>query len=426
MNIAVFGLGYVGIVNLVCLSKLGHKIYGCDVDLRKVNSINQGKSPILEPQIDDMLISGLSKGLIHGTTNASFCIENTDIALICVGTPIDERGDVNLNDVLMVCTSLANHLKKRVEKYTLVLRSTIPPGTINEIILPHLAFILGKSPHKENLVFIPEFLREGNAVNDFFQSNRLVMGVANEKQDVSLVKALFSESMNTPFVFTDYKTAELIKYVDNAYHAIKVAFVNEIYTLGSKLGADVKRANDIFLMDTLLNISTQYLKPGNPFGGSCLTKDTRAIVKLGAKANLRMPLLESILVSNQQHQQRLLEKVIELKSQKILIYGLTFKQHTDDIRESPFLFLLMDLLNAGKNVKVFDSNLNLSMLALEYPTIIQYIEFDYRYLINWADIIVMNYPNIEQLLTDIHPNTTIILNCFDNLNYQHKSVVNLF
>ncbi len=423
MNITVFGLGYVGVVNIACLSKLGHKIYGCDIKSYKVDLINNGKSTILEPEVDGLITSGLEKGLITCSVDAGTCIENSEMALICVGTPSDKNGNVNLNYIVNTADDIARALKENPKPYTIIFRSTIPPGTIENTLLPAISKILNGIPANLNIVFMPEFLREGSAVNDFFHCSRIVVGVDMERKGEKEVKTVFGFSEQIPLIFTNYVTAEFVKYVDNAYHATKVTFANEIYSIGSRLGVNVSDANTIFLMDTILNISGKYLKPGPPFGGSCLPKDVRAIVHLGRVADVEIPFFDGVLESNRAHQERLLEKVLGFAGNKVLLYGLTFKQNTDDIRESPFLILLKDLVKKGKEVKVYDPNLNMVSLRIEFPEIVQHIEEDVTGLLAWAEVIVINKPEVKNI-TGMVQGEKAILNCYDNNAY--KSVHNLF
>jgi GDP-mannose 6-dehydrogenase len=426
MNITVFGLGYVGVVNIACLSKLGHKLYGCDVKSNKADLINSGKSTILEPGIDELLETGHRSGMILGTTEAEVCIQNTDMALICVGTPSDGEGNVNLNYIINTSLDLAKALKDLNRNYTVVYRSTIPPGTIETVVLPEFKKVLGESMNRVNLVFMPEFLREGSAVKDFFHAARIVIGLNEKEQGKKEMESVFNFSKEIPLVFTDYKTAEFVKYVDNAFHATKVAFANEIYSLGAKFGVNIPLANKLFLMDNILNISTRYLKPGTPFGGSCLPKDTRAILNLAQQTNTEVPFFEGLIASNKKHQQRLLKKVQAFGKTKLLLYGLTFKQNTDDIRESPFLVLLRSLVELKLEVKVYDPNLNLSALRIEFPDIAKYVETVESKALDGAELIVMSKNAMEHLLKVTKPEQ-IILNCFDNEDYSmgKRSVINL-
>jgi GDP-mannose 6-dehydrogenase len=427
MNIAVFGLGYVGVVNIACLSKLGHKIYGCDVKPHKAELINKGKGTILEPQIDELLLKGNTSGLVIGSTDANYCIENTEMALICVGTPSDASGNVNLNYIINTAREIGASIKKIDKKYTLVFRSTIPPGTVEETIIPELKELLGDKFKNVNIVFLPEFLREGSAVKDFFHGARIVIGLDEGLNGKEEIEKVFNFSEDSILVFTNYRTAEFVKYVDNAYHAAKVTFANEVYSIGSALGVDIKQANNIFLMDNVLNISGRYLKPGTPFGGSCLPKDTRAIIHLAEKIHVEIPFFKGLVASNHEHQKRLLQKVLEFKKKKILIYGLTFKQNTDDIRESPFLLLLKSLIDNQKDVKVVDPNLNIMSLRVEFPEIVKYINNNLEDSLKWADLIVLNKRDIKTII-ELCDNVKPIVNCIDNENYSHltSNVYNLF
>ena len=427
MNIAVFGLGYVGVVNIACLSKLNHKIYGCDVKPHKAELINTGKSTILEPQVDDLLAKGYAKSNIIGTTDSYLCIENTSMALVCVGTPSDASGKVNLNYIINTAIEIASAVKRFEKKYTLVIRSTIPPGTIENTIIPELQGVLGKQFADMSVVFLPEFLREGSAVKDFFHGARIVIGLNEKEEGKNEISEVFRFSNEMALVFTNYKTAEFVKYVDNAYHATKVAFANEIYSIGSSLGVRVKEANDIFLMDTILNVSERYLRPGAPYGGSCLPKDTRAIVHLAKLSNVEIPFFKGLIASNHAHQERMLTKALSFNKKNILIYGLTFKQNTDDIRESPFLFLLKALLENNRMVKVFDADLNLLALRVEFPEVIKYVESDLDNSIKNPDIIIVNKSDIERVIK-VGGKEKIILNCFNNEDYSTiaSNVVNLF
>lgn len=426
MNVAVFGLGYVGMVNIACLSKLGHRVTGCDIKQQKVELVNAGKSTIVEPELDDLLETAYTKGLISGTSNAEKCISETEVAIICVGTPSDQNGQVNMNYILNTSIEIAGILKKAQKRYTVVYRSTIPPGSMENIIIPEFTNVLGSAVNMINLVFMPEFLREGNAVKDFFYGARIVVGLNKTKSGEEVMTELFGFSKEVPIVVTDYKTAEFVKYVDNAYHATKVAFANEMYALGAHFQVNTKQANDLFLMDKSLNISEKYLRPGTPFGGSCLPKDTRAILKLGEQAVMDMPFIKGVIESNKQHQERLLRLVIDQHKRKILLYGLTFKKNTDDIRESPYLILLRSLAKLlDVEVKVYDPNLNTGNLRIEFPDVVRYIETNEEDALNWAELVVQSRGSIHELSKKVNKEV-VILNCLDNETYTQTNIINLF
>jgi len=426
MNVAVFGLGYVGMVNIACLSKLGHRVTGCDIKQQKVELVNAGKSTIVEPELDGLLETAYTKGLISGTSNAEECISETEVAIICVGTPSDQNGQVNMNYILNTSIEIAGILKKTQKRYTVVYRSTIPPGSMENIIIPEYTNVLGSAVNMINMVFMPEFLREGNAVKDFFHGARIVVGLNKTKSGEEVMTELFGYSKEVPIVVTDYKTAEFVKYVDNAYHATKVAFANEMYALGAHFHVNTKQANDLFLMDKSLNISEKYLRPGTPFGGSCLPKDTRAILKLGEQAEMNMPFIMGVIESNKQHQDRLLKLVIDQHKRKILLYGLTFKKNTDDIRESPYLILLRSLAKLlDVEVKVHDPNLNTGNLRIEFPDVVRHIETNEEDALNWAELVVQSRGSIHELSKKVNKEA-VILNCMDNETYAHTNIINLF
>lgn len=426
MNIAVFGLGYVGMVNIACLSKLGNRVIGCDIKQQKVELVNSGKSTIVEPELDELLDTAFKKGLISGNSNAEKCIKVTDVAIICVGTPSDSAGQVNMNYILNTSIEIARIVKNTQKKYTVIYRSTIPPGSMDNMIRPHYSEVLGQKTDLVTLVFMPEFLREGNAVKDFFYGARIVVGLNESRDGEKTLSELFGFSKEVPIMYTDYKTAEFVKYVDNAFHATKVAFVNEMYALGSYFEVDTKKANELFLMDKSLNVSEKYLRPGSPFGGSCLPKDTRAILRLGELASMEMPFIKGVIESNKQHQHRLFSLVMSFGKKRILLYGLTFKKHTDDIRESPYLNLLRAIAEThGLEVKVYDPNLNISNLRVEFPDVVRHIELSEEVALNWAELIVQSQGSLVELSSKVNENK-YILNCMDNEDYLRKNIVNLF
>jgi len=398
MNISVFGLGYVGVVNIACLSKLGHTLYGCDIKPHKVAEIAAGKSPIHEPQVDELLSTGASDGRIHASKDAALVIENTEMALVCVGTPSSPEGYVNLSYCINTVMEIAEHVKRLNKKFTLVFRSTIPPGTIEDKIMPEVNKILGENNPLMEVLFLPEFLREGSAVKDFFECRRIVVGCKDDSQKNDAIEEAFNFSDDVPLKYVNFRTAEFIKYADNAYHATKVAFANEIYSLGAKFGVDVKKANEIFMMDDILNVSANYLKPGLPYGGSCLPKEVRAIGNLGKIAGMEVPFFKGMYESNVQHQARLHEKVMSYGKKKILVHGLTFKHDTDDVRESPLLFLSQSLMNEEVEFKIFDPNLNLENMRRENADVVRFVNANEDDLIEWADLIVTSRRNPESLV----------------------------
>jgi len=425
MEVAVFGLGYVGMVNIACLADKGHKVIGCDVKPHKVTLVNSHESTIYEPGITELMKDGGAKGLISASVEVKDVIANSTVALVCVGTPSDAEGNVNLNYIINTAHDISSAVYANKKRYTIIFRSTIPPGTIQNVLLKEIEKV--DNEHLIDVVFLPEFLREGNAVYDFNHGARVVAGVNKKGNGKEVVDALFGFNKSTPIVYTDYNTAEFVKYVDNAYHATKVAFANEVYSIGAGFNIDVKLANDIFLMDNSLNISTKYLRPGMPFGGSCLPKDSRAILHLANQVNVQSPFFDGVLSSNTAHQNRLLKRVIESGKQQVLIWGLTFKSNTDDIRESPFLFLLRDLVKLNYEVKVYDPKLNVSNLRIEFPDVVKHLCASIDEACNWAGTIVYNEKDIDTFKQQVSQNKPV-LDCNGDLSAltEWKGVRNLF
>lgn len=415
MKISIFGLGYVGIVNLACLSKLGHTMYGCDIKSQKVDAVLKQKSYIYEPGVDDLIREGFEKGLIFASTDVSEVVANTDMALICVGTPSREDGTVNLDYSINTTIEIAKNLKKLGKKYTIVYRSTLPPGTIEKYFIPELKSLLGDMFGNVKVAFLPEFLREGSAVKDFFNCSRIVIGISDSS--VNDLQEVFAFSKDIPLVYTDITTAEFVKYVDNAFHAAKITFSNEIYSIGAAYGINVEKANEIFLMDKHLNISTNYLRPGLPFGGSCLPKDMRAINHLAKEKNISSPMIASIMASNAEMKTKLYNKVVSFSKKKILLIGLSFKNHTDDVRESPMLHLANTLIHNGYDLKIYDPDLNITTLRIENAGIVKYITEDLQTAIRQSELIIVCKRFMEEVLAHAS-GQNIILNCYNQSVYQ--------
>lgn len=413
MNISVFGLGYVGMVNIACLADLGHHLIGCDIKPNKVNILKGGKSTVLEPGVDDRIQTAFDSGKLEAHTDAKTCVDRSEMAIICVGTPSDPSGNVNLSYINNTAAELADVLRESKKRFTLVFRSTIPPGTIENEIIPAIVSRFPEYHSYLKVAFLPEFLREGNAVKDFFKCSRIIAGIDATNSAEAEISAVFGFSDDIPLFFTDYRTAEFVKYVDNAFHAVKVAFANELYSIGSRMGVNVSKANELFLADDILNISTKYLRPGMPYGGSCLPKDTRALLHFGRISEVQTPLLEGMASSNAAHKQRIAEIVLSEKGQRVLIFGLTFKQNTDDIRESPFVDLLEELIARGRDVRVYDEKLNMVALRIEHPHLVQYIHKDLSDCASWADLIVLNEKHYQPLQALCTPQQCVI-NCLND------------
>lgn len=404
MKIAVFGLGYVGVVNVACLSKLGYTVYCTDVKKHKVQLVTDGKSPILEPEVEDLINIGVKKNVIVPTNDIRLVIDNSDVIIICVGTPSKLNGEVNLDYLKNVLIEITSYLKNDDKKY-IVFRSTVPPGTTEELIRE----FIDKRFLNIKVVFYPEFLREGSAVKDFFNYGRFVLGYSG-KNDIDDLINLLNVNKECPMFITDYKTAEYSKYIDNSFHALKVVFSNEIFGLGAELGINVSDAYNIFIADDKLNISHRYLKPGNPFGGSCLPKDVREIQHLKLRSDRVYKILENIIPSNIEFINYIYDKIIYFKTKRIAFVGLTFKNYSDDLRESPMLGLFQRLrdCNCGYELTVYDEDINIDNVRVEFPYLFVSIK-GLKEAISSAEIIIVSKRYLESVL-ELRDSSQIILN----------------
>ncbi len=359
MKISVFGLGYVGCVTVGCLSHFGHSIIGVDINEDKLKTINSGRATVVENGLDKLIKSGINNGLIKATKDLSFAIKNTEMAIICVGTPNDKNGLLDMQYVNKLIKKIASEIHNK-KFFTISIRSTVMPGT-NEYIASLVEKISGKKNNLDfGIVSNPEFLREGSAIKDFFNPPYTVIG-SNSKKSIDQMRKLYS-FLDCPLEIVDIKVAELIKFLNNSFHALKVAFGNEIGRLSRSFDLGDNKLMELFLKDTDLNISEKYFKPGFSYGGSCLPKDLKALNSL-AKSNLiNLPLLNSVELSNSEHTNHIIKRVLDFKINSIGIFGLAFKSKTDDLRYSKSIDLCEILLGKGKYVKVYDKAVNLSKL----------------------------------------------------------------
>jgi GDP-mannose 6-dehydrogenase len=360
-SLSIFGLGYVGAVTAACFASRGCKVIGVDPNPSKVDRIQAGLSPIVEADIQDMIAEARRTGLISATTDATEAIANSDISFISVGTPNQRNGKLDLSHVRNVCADIGRALKYKDAFHWIVLRSTVLPGTTEDVVTPAIEAASGKQAGRDFLVcFNPEFLREGTAVKDFFNPPFTVIGT----DDVTLaapVRELYGFLSSRTYEIS-IQAAEMIKYSCNAFHALKIAFANELGSVCGALGVDAKTVADIFKSDTHLNVSPAYLTPGFAFGGSCLPKDLRALTSRVRELDLKLPLLESILPSNTEHIERAVEAILTLGKRNIGILGLSFKAGTDDLRESPLVHLVKKLIAEGCQVQIWDKNVSLGRL----------------------------------------------------------------
>jgi len=360
-SISVFGLGYVGSVTAACFSTKGHKVLGIDVTKDKVGAMDSGKTPILEPGIQEIITDSHAKGLLSATTDVDRAVQESGVSFICVGTPSQSNGKLDLKGIKHVCGQVGASLKKKDDFHVVVTRSTILPGTTAEVITPVLEAASGKKAGKDfGVATNPEFLREGSAIKDFLNPPMTVIGV-NDPVSKALLCELY-EWVPAELFAVPVLAAEMVKYACNSFHALKVAFMNEIGTVCKRAGVDTEAVTRIFLSDKHLNISPYYLNPGFAFGGSCLPKDVRALTYRGWELDCKLPLIESIMPSNQEHIDRAAQSVMAHGKKRVGMLGLSFKSGTDDLRESPQVLLIKKLLGEGYTVKIWDENVYLGRL----------------------------------------------------------------
>jgi GDP-mannose 6-dehydrogenase len=362
MRVSVFGLGYVGCVTGTCLAKAGHEVLGVDVSAEKVAMVNAGVSPIVEPGLGPLLAALVEEGRFRATTFCGEAVSSSDIALICVGTPGRANGQLEVEAVAGVGNQIGNALGGRREPYTVVLRSTVLPGTTERVLIPALLAGAGRDLGSFLRVAVnPEFMREGSSLRDFAAPPFTLVG-CDDPSTVSLLRELYA-GVEAPFVPTSVKTAEMVKYVANAFHALKVSFANEIGDACAALAVDAQEVMRVFLMDRKLNISEAYLRPGFAFGGSCLPKDLRALLYTARAAEVSLPLLSAILPSNEGQIRRGVEAVLEARKRRVGVVGLSFKPGTDDLRESPMVSLVETLIGKGCEVRILDRNVSIARLV---------------------------------------------------------------
>mgnify|MGYP006291832295 CR=1 FL=1 len=362
MKISVFGLGYVGAVSAGVLAAEGHTVVGVDPNAEKVDMLGRGVSPIIEKDLPDILARAVEAGRLSATTSAAEAVAATDISLICVGTPSQANGSLDLQYVRRVCEQIGAALRAKDTFHVVVARSTMLPGTVRDLILPTLESHSGRRPGDDFGVCInPEFLREGTAVQDFYHPPKTVIGESDARSGV-LLADLYAE-LDAPLVRTDLETAEMVKYADNVWHALKVSFANEIGNICKAQGIDSHAVMDVFCQDTKLNLSAYYLKPGFAFGGSCLPKDVRALTYKAKQLDVPVPVLDSIMLSNRQQVETGIRLITQQGKKRVGVLGFSFKAGTDDLRESPLVDVIEHLLGKGYDVKIYDRNVNLATLV---------------------------------------------------------------
>ena len=396
LSISVFGLGYVGSVSAACFASMGHRVIGVDVNPAKVEMMESGKSPIVEASMNELVAEGNRSCRLHATVDSNAAVLESDVSFVCVGTPSLRNGKLDLSHIEMVAREIGNALKQKNSGHTFVLRSTVLPGTTESIVLPILEQASGKRAGSDfTVAYNPEFMREGSAVADFLQPPYTILG-AQDPSHLAPLRELYKPTPGQIFE-TSVAVAEMVKYLSNAFHAVKVTFANEVGTLCKNLGVDAQAVTEIFTSDTRLNISPAYLSPGFAFGGSCLPKDVRALTYRAKELDLKLPMLESLLPSNSEHVERALEAVMRTNKRKIAQLGLSFKAGTDDLRESPQVLLVKRLLGEGYELKVWDKDVSLGRLAgsnRQYieeviPHIGSLLSADLEDVLKWAEVVII-------------------------------------
>lgn len=387
MKVVIFGLGYVGCTAAACIASQGHTVHGIDVSKAKVDALNAGRSPIVEPGIDELLATAHEQGRISAAVAIGGALDDADIAIVCVGTPSGSDGSHNMSYIAQVTQSIASELAarpNRAKPLTVAYRSTMRPGTTEKIIAPILRSFLGAAmPSMVELVYNPEFLREAVAIQDYFHPPKIVLGTLDGKPSVAMTA--LHHGIDAPVFHVGIREAEITKFVDNTWHAVKVAFANEIGRVCENSEVSARQVHEIFVSDTKLNISAYYTRPGGAFGGSCLPKDVRALQHMAADIGANVHLIDSLMRSNDAHKHHQFLRVTQglEPGARILLVGLAFKAGTDDLRESPPVDLARKLLDSGYVVDIYDPVMSPDKLVG------QNLGYAYAYL-----------PTIDTLLVD--------------------------
>lgn len=417
MKISIFGLGYVGCVTATCLAVNGHSVIGVDVNPHKVRQIEGGQSPISEPRLAELLEKVTKNGQLRVTVDADLAVKETDVSLICVGTPSNQNGCVNLQFINRVITEIGESLGAKPGYHVVVIRSTVLPGTVQNQLIPLLDQSSGRVAGRDYGVCMnPEFLREGSAIRDFYHPGYTVIGQLDVRSG-DAIECMYAE-VNAPVFRTDIAVAEMTKYVSNAYHALKISFANEIGTMCKNVGIDGQQVMEIFCQDQKLNISPAYLRPGFAFGGSCLPKDVRALAHLAKEQDVEAPVLSAILPSNQYQLGRAIEMIENTGCQRIGVLGLSFKPDTDDVRESPAITLVETLHGRGYQVSVYDEiidpekliGVNRAFLERALPHIASLLRHSLEELVQEVDVVVITNgsPNFR-FVSDLLRNNQILI-----------------
>lgn len=402
LRLSVFGLGYVGCVSAACFAKAGHQVIGVDINPTKIEIINAGRSPIVEEGISELIGDVVKSGRLCATTDSTQAMLNSDLSLVCVGTPSNPNGSLDLRHVEQVCREIGTALKSKGERHAVVIRSTMLPGTIENTVVPALEETSGRKAVRDFGICInPEFLREGSSLKDFHDPPFTLIGTDDE-ETAAAVRGLYAQ-INAPVFVTSLKTAEMVKYVCNCFHALKVSFANEAGNICKALDIDSHEVMRIFCQDTKLNLSSYYLKPGFAFGGSCLPKDLRALNYKAKELDIEVPVMAAILQSNRQQIERAVNMVLRTGKKKVGVLGFSFKAGTDDLRESPMVTLIETLIGKGLELAIYDRDVSLAKLfgankeyiMREIPHIAQLMHSSVDEVLNASDVVVIGNSSDE-------------------------------
>jgi len=401
-RVAVLGLGYVGCVTAACLAATGHEVCGADRDEHKVASVLRGDAPFYEPGLEAIVRDNAASGRLTAITSTAEAIRDADVALICVGTPSERNGNLGLDQLRRATEDIASASRNRTRPLVVAVRSTVFPGTCEEVVMPVFAGL-------ENISVVanPEFLREGVAVKDFMEAALVVVG-GHDLAAVRLVASLYKSVPVEPSLVA-LRTAEMIKYSCNAFHAVKIGFANEIGALAELLGVNPDEVLGTLCKDTKLNTSAAYLKPGFAFGGSCLPKDLRALRYRAARLDLKLPMLESVLPGNEEHLRRAMQAALDLGPVRLGVVGLAFKENTDDLRESPVVTMLEYLIGKGRDIRIYDPHIqmdkiygsNRDYILNAIPHIGKLLTGGFNELAAWADHLVITQKPSAELAANI-------------------------
>src|ERR1051326_1936454 len=417
MKISIFGIGYVGCVSAACFAKEGHDVIGVDVNSTKVDIINHGASPIVEPQINELIHGVVTTRKLSATTDSSRAVKASEISLVCVGTPSKPNGSLDLGPIQRVCEQIGAALAEKSERHTVVIRSTMLPGSVESVVQPALELTSGKKAGKDfGLCVNPEFLREGTSLKDFYGPPFTLIG-AEDEQTKAIVPSLYTD-IDAPVFTTSIKTAEMVKSVSNCFHALKVSFANEIGNICKELELDSHEVMNVFCADTKLNLSSYYLKPAFAFGGSCLPKDVRAVTYKAKELDVEVPLLTAINITNRLQVERALNMVLRTGNKRVGVLGFSFKAGTDDLRESPMVTLIETLIGKGLELVIYDRDVSLARLVgsnreyieHEIPHIAKLMRGSIDEVLSTADTIVIGNKADEfrQIESRVRPDQTVI------------------